>query len=235
VANPKYRPHPLVEKLASGSGSSGATRVLGYFGSTADGVVKVYPSLDDLGVCYEIREDDILHVEEASTQELPHGGSVIWVRSQARVEHCVAARTSIEARFLTGRIAARMAKGPPVTYRSMAGVPFEQGGAWDYPGSEYCPGELGTRVWDNCTVVDCFGWGSGGWPCTVAAAFCPGADTAVYGCYHQPSAAGPYCWTYGWTCGLACPSAQVVQCPPHRTGGAVSNCGCQVYSVQLCP
>ena len=62
VANPKYRPHPLVEKLTSGSGDSGATKVLGYFGGTTDGVVKVYLSLDDLGEYYEIREEDIIHL-----------------------------------------------------------------------------------------------------------------------------------------------------------------------------
>jgi len=236
VANPKYRPHPLVEKLTSGSGESGATKVLGYFGSSADGVVKVYPSLDNLGVYYEIREDDIVHVEEASAQELPHGGSAIWVKSQARVERCVTARTSVEARFLGGGIAAKMAKGPPVTYRSLARAPFGQGtDGWDCPGTGICPGEIGTGVWDNCTA-DCFGFGSGGWPCTEAPGYCPGADTAVYGCYNQPTAAAP-CWTYGYTCGLACPTADWHQCPPSHdcTGRPISNCGCYFYSAQRCP
>jgi hypothetical protein len=118
--NPKYRPHPLVEKLTSGVGDAGASKVLGYFGTTVDGVVKVYPNLDDLSVYYEIREDDIIHVEEAPAEELPHGGSAIWVKSDARVERCVTARTSVEARFLSGRIAAKMAKGAPVTYRALA-------------------------------------------------------------------------------------------------------------------
>ena len=42
MANPKYRPHPLVEKLTAGKGEAGAVKLLGYFGSTIEGTVKVY-------------------------------------------------------------------------------------------------------------------------------------------------------------------------------------------------
>jgi hypothetical protein len=131
----------------------------------------------------------------------------------------VTARTSVEARFLTGGIAARMAKGPPVTYRSLAREAFAQG----------------TGVWDNCTA-DCFGFGSGGWPCTEAPGYCPGADTAPYGCYHAATAATD-CWTCDYTCGLRCPTADFAHCPPTHdcTGPPISNCPCYVYSGPPCP
>ena len=69
--------HPIVAKL----GDADAVKLLGYFGGTTEGIVKVYPSLDDLSVHYQIRESDILHVEEASADELPYGGSAIWVKA----------------------------------------------------------------------------------------------------------------------------------------------------------
>ena len=97
----RYPAHPLVEKLTSGSDGP-ASKLLGYFGSTVDGVVRVYLSLDDLSVYYEISEDDIVHVEDASTDELPNGGSAIWVKASARVERCVSERTSVEACYLAG-------------------------------------------------------------------------------------------------------------------------------------
>jgi hypothetical protein len=59
------------------------------------------------------RETDILHVEEAPAEELPYGGSAIWLKPDAAVERCVTHRTSTEARFLTGEIGARMAGGGP--------------------------------------------------------------------------------------------------------------------------
>src|SRR3954471_13954483 len=116
MADPKYPPHRLVEKLAGGKDEARAVKLLGYFGSTADGVVKVYPSLDDLTVYYQIRDADILHVEDAPEDELPHGGSAIWVNADATVERCVNERLSTEARFLAGDIVGHMAKGPAVAY-----------------------------------------------------------------------------------------------------------------------
>ena len=107
MADSRFPTHSIVEKL----GDALAIKLMGYFGSTIDGVVKVYLSLDDLSEYYEIREGDILHVEEAPSDELPYGGSAIWVKPDARVERCVRQRTSTEARFLSGEIAARMTKG----------------------------------------------------------------------------------------------------------------------------
>jgi hypothetical protein len=194
MANPKYRPHPLVEKLTSGSGDAGVSKLLGYFGSSTDGVVKVYPSLDDLGVYYEIREDDIVQVEEAPADELPYGGSAIWVKARARVERCVSARTSVEARFLAGGIAARMAKGPPITYRSLAR------GAALVPETADGPGCGESQVWPCSVVIG---------PC-LASNDMPCAYTQAYWCMHFATA--DTCFTCGYTCVGECWTAW--QCPP---------------------
>lgn len=212
MADPKYRPHPLVAKLTSGAAEAGATRLLGYFGSTSAGVVKVYPNLDDLTVYYEIGEDDILHVEEASAEELPHGGSAIWVKSNAQVERCVTQRMSMEARFLTGGIAASMAKGPALRYRSRtraALVPETAGGS----GCEY------SEVWPCSVIVG---------PC-LASMDMPCAYTEQWWCPGEVATADSCFTCAGYTCVAEC---HTVVCPPTErcTEGRVTLCGCEVYS-----
>jgi hypothetical protein len=214
MAKPKYSPHPLVDKLTSGTGEAGAVKLLGYFGSASDGVVKVYPSLDDLSVYYQIREGDIVHVEDAPAEELPHGGSAIWVKADAPVERCVNQRTSMAARFLAGEIAGYMSKGPAVAYRSLAArqaiVPETGGG----------PACAGGSVW----------------PCSVAWGYClasndmPCANTEQYWCPGEVYTAASCFTCAGYTCVANCYS---VGCPPTQrgcTGGRITRCGCEVYS-----
>jgi hypothetical protein len=208
VARPRFPPHPLVEKLAAGADGGNQARLLGYFGGTVDGVVKVYPSIDDLSVWFEIREEDILAVEDASAEELPHDGSAIWVRGDARIQRCVNRRTSIEARFLAGRIAAAMSGGPGVTYGRAAMAPVEP---------------------DTSQGADC--GDSKVWPCSVVVGVClasndmPCAYTDAYWCVKNP-------WTLDSciTCaGLTC----VGQCHPTFQGCTVlryTQCVCVVQS-----
>jgi len=212
MAAPKFRPHKLIEQLTKREG--GAIKLLGYFGSTSEGVVKVYPSLDDLSMYYEVQEADILHVEDAPAEDLPHGGSAIWIKADARVERCVSQRTSTEARFLRGEIAMRMARGPAVTYRALARGGFEPD-TWAGPDCRFSV-----------------------WPCSVVYGACLAsqdmqcAETQPFGCL------GIYtsdtCITCaGYTCVTPCYSAG---CPPTGrfcTGVQVTRC-CEVYSVQVC-
>ena len=209
MAKPKYSPHPLIDKLISGTGEAGAVKLLGYFGSASDGVVKVYPSLDDLCVYYQIREGDIIHVEDASAEELPHGGSAIWVKANAPVERCVNQRTSIEARFLAGEIGGYMTKGPAVTYRSLA-----------------APQALVPET-GACA-------GGSFWPCSIVYGYClasnfPCAYTEQYWCPGEVDTG--LCPTHaGYTCVRNCVS---VICPPTQKwcpSGLHTLCGCEVYS-----
>jgi hypothetical protein len=217
MTDPKYRPHPLVERLAGEAGEAGAAKLLGYFGSTSNGVVKVYPSLDDLSVYYEISEDDIVNVEEASAEELPHGGSAIWVKANARVERCVNQRVSVEARFLGGGIAGYMAKGPAVTYRAAAPLALEPETARG-PACEY------SKVWP-CSVVVGVCLASNDMPCPYTEQYwCPGEVATAVSCFTCA----------GYTCVAECYSAG---CPPTQrycTGGLFTRCGCEVYSAVRC-
>jgi hypothetical protein len=206
MVSSRFPTHSVIEKL----GDALAVKLMGYFGSTIDSVVKVYLSLDDLSEFYAIREDDILHVEEAPEDELPYGGSAIWVKPDAHVERCVRQRTSTEARFLSGEIAARMAKGPAVTYSSQLRQALE-------PETAAC---------DQGSV----------WPCSVVWGYCvasnfPCVNTQQPGCWVIVSAQS--CFTCaGDTCVGPCYS---VGCPPTHgcTGAHITQC-CQIFSAK-CP
>lgn len=212
MAKPKYPPHRLVEKF-TGESDQAVLKLLGYFGSTSDGIVKFYPDLDDLSVYFAIHEDDIVHVEDASADELPHDGSAIWVKSNARVERCVSRRTSLEARFLAGGVSARMVSGRAVPYQSAARrAAGPQGQVSIYPCS---------LNWDGCLPTV--------WPCTVVFGECPPREFAtVNSCDFTCG---------GYTCGHDCHSIMPVDCGTDDCTLAPSPAACQgpVWSRDVCP
>jgi hypothetical protein len=205
MADPKYPVHPLVKKLDAGGGAEAAVKLLGYFGGDAgEGVVKIYSSLDDLSVYFEVQTADILHVEAADPTELAHGGSAIWLKAGAQVQRCVTRRTSTQAGFLAGSIAARMAGGPAVAYRSAARAPFE-------PDTAACEG---FSIWP-CSVLIGACLASNDMPCAYTDAWwCQQVGTADvntciptcagYTCNYLCRTVNPWQATCGYTCGRAC-------------------------------
>jgi hypothetical protein len=170
--------------------------------------------LDDLSTYVAVREDDIVHVEDAPTDELPHGGSYIWIKSNAHVERCTTARISTEARFLAGSVAKQMTGGPAAGIRALGLkpiVPTTGGGS----ACEY------TKVWP-CSVVVGVCLASNDMPCAHTEQWwCPG-----------PVATANTCLTCaGYTCVAECHSAG---CPPTDlcTRGRVTLCGCEIYSAR---
>jgi hypothetical protein len=216
MAEPKHPVHPVVKKLEAAGGAEGAVKLLGYFGGAAgERTVKIYASLEDLSVHYEVGEADILHVEAADASELPHGGSAIWLKGDAQVQRCVTRRESTQARFLAGRIAARMAGGPAVTYRTLARAALE-------PETAACEGY---SYWP-CSVV---------WGACLESSF-PCVPTEAWLCQvGSVDSCMPTC--DGYTCNYQCHSVDPRDCPPTpqwRTCGLM--CGiltrrCEVASV----
>jgi hypothetical protein len=214
MADSKFRPHPLVEELTKRGDA--AVKLLGYFGSANEGVVKFYPSLDDLSAYYEIPEADILHVEDARAEELPHGGSAIWVKANARVERCISQRTSTEARFLTGEIAMRMARGPAVTYRALGHLGYQPDpNTWDGPACKY-------SVWP-CSVA----WGG-----CLASGDDPCVETEQWGCNVYTAKTCQFTCA-GYTCDVLCVSAGCPATVKWCTGLQLTRC-CEVYSRDVC-
>jgi hypothetical protein len=195
MADRKHPVHPLVKKLEAAAGAQGAIKLLGYFGGSAgEGTVRIHPSLDDLSVYFEVREDDILHVEDADPSECPHGGSAIWVKGNAQVQRTVTRGTTTQARFLAGGIAARMAGGPAVTYGLASQAPLEP------------------------DTANCEGYSI--WPCSVLIGAClasndmPCAYTDAWWCQQVGTLESciPTCGNV-YTCNYLC---HTVNCPPTR-------------------
>ena len=211
MADSKFPVHPLIKKLTAGKSDAGAVKLLGYFGSSADGAVKIYPSLDDLSSYAVVKEADIIHVEDAPADELPHGGSAIWVKSDASVEYCVTQRTSTEARFLAGDIAAQMAGGPATAFAAGGGGGIGPGQTWGGDGCNF-------SVWP-CSVV---------WGACLKSNDTPCANTEQYWCPGNIYTAKSCFTCAGYTCVRNCYS---VGCPPSQkfcpTGQPISHC-CEV-------
>jgi hypothetical protein len=76
----------LLRNLVTDGEVPDAVTFLGYIGRSAnEGVITLYPTLNDLSFGVEIAESDILHSTQASESELPYGGMVLWVRKDAEV------------------------------------------------------------------------------------------------------------------------------------------------------
>jgi hypothetical protein len=205
MAEAKFPVHKIVDKI----GDTPAIKLMGYFGGTSEKLVTIHPSLDDLSVRYRVREADILHVEDAPSDVLPHGGSVIWLKADAPVEQDFSTQT--QARFLAGSIAGQMAVG--ATPAAVGAVPLE-------PDTANCNG---FSVWP-CSVV---------WGACLPSANDPCVNTKQWGC--QVYSANTCIVTCaGFTCVANCYSAG---CPPHHTQfcthGRITLC-CQIVSA-VCP
>ncbi len=211
MADRKNPVHPLVKKLEAAGGAQDAIKILGYFGGSAgEGTVRIHPTLDDLSVHYDIREDDILHVEPADPNELPNGGSAIWVKGNAQVQCSMTRSTATQARFLGGRIAARMAGGPAVTYRMASRAPLEP------------------------DTANCEGYSI--WPCSVLIGAClasndmPCAYTEAWWCQQVGTLESCIPTCGGFTCNYLC---HTVNCPPTQ-GCPTANCPPTRFNTCFC-
>jgi hypothetical protein len=85
AADNKISEHPLVSKLLAEAGPD-VKAYRGYAGrASRDGYITIYPSLADLGRSFEIREADVVHVEDIPEAFAPFNAIMIWVRSDADV------------------------------------------------------------------------------------------------------------------------------------------------------
>ena len=77
--------HPILTKLLTEGGPDIKT-YRGYVGASGrEGYLAIYPSLADLGKSFEVRQSDILHVEEIPEVFAPFGAIMVWVRADADV------------------------------------------------------------------------------------------------------------------------------------------------------
>ena len=86
--------HPILAKLLT-EGGPDVKAYRGYVGASGrEGHLAIYPSLADLGKSFEIRQSDILHVEEIPEAFAPFGAIMVWVRADADVAARAVATTT---------------------------------------------------------------------------------------------------------------------------------------------
>ena len=115
----------LLRNLVTDGEAPNAVTFLGYIGRSAnEGVITLYPTLNDLSFGVEIAESDVLHATEAAESELPYGGMVLWVRKDAEVT--VRSVRKVQASRLggAGPVRARLT-GPQVKGTAAAENPSE--------------------------------------------------------------------------------------------------------------
>jgi hypothetical protein len=89
--------HPILAKLLT-EGGPDVKAYRGYVGASGrEGYLTIYPSLADLARSFEIRESDILHVEDIPEAFAPFGAIMIWVRADADVAARVVATSTAMA------------------------------------------------------------------------------------------------------------------------------------------
>jgi len=100
--------HPILAKLLT-EGGPDVKAYRGYVGASGrEGYLTIYPSLADLTRSFEIRESDILHVEDIPEAFAPFGAIMLWVRADADVAaRAVATSTGMATANAAERIESR--------------------------------------------------------------------------------------------------------------------------------
>jgi hypothetical protein len=79
-------------------------RLAGYLGKSARrGFWRLYLTLE-LSDYVEVAEDDIVHSQALASQEHPLGGTAVWIRSDATLQHVRTESRQAQAEFLQGDI-----------------------------------------------------------------------------------------------------------------------------------
>ena len=91
----------------------------------AEGYLTIYPSLADLGKSFEIRESDILHVQDIPEAFAPFGAIMLWVRADADVAaRAVATSTGMATANAAERIESSARPAPRCCARRRSRLPL---------------------------------------------------------------------------------------------------------------
>jgi hypothetical protein len=99
----EIKEHDLAKRIAKDTNLPGGVTVLcGYVGkSGSEDTVRLYTSIE-FNEYYEIKKDDVSASKEVSEDVLPFGGTCIFVKSDAEVNHVIIESTKEQAKFLGG-------------------------------------------------------------------------------------------------------------------------------------
>jgi hypothetical protein len=136
-----------------------AVALIGFLGRSAQaGNVRLYDDVRFQGY-YEISASDILHTRQFPTTLAPLGGSVVYVKGGARLQH-VQVSKGIEAQFLQGPMSTAATSAeriPPSLVRQSRALITIQHCRTDAPTScaDVCPGHRTVECWGAGFTFDC--------------------------------------------------------------------------------
>jgi len=102
------RQDELIEKLVPDPANPPDLRILaGFLGdSNQEGHVRLYlsPLLDEY---IEFSKDDLLHLQRFAPASDPLGGTLVWIRREAKLQHTRTTTGQVQGQFLQGGITTR--------------------------------------------------------------------------------------------------------------------------------
>jgi hypothetical protein len=104
---PNLEPDALIERLVPDASQIPDVRVLiGFLGkSTRERYWRLYLTAT-LNEYVEFARDDVVHSHALESDESPLGGTVVWLKREANLQHTQSASREAQADFLQGAIAA---------------------------------------------------------------------------------------------------------------------------------
>jgi hypothetical protein len=124
----------LVERLVPDPGNpEPTTQLSGWLGKgTKEGMWRLYltPQLDEY---VQFPESDVLHTQPVGTDVSPLGGTMVWLKAGAPLEHMQILRRQVQADFLSGGITSGYMAGTAPTYgRAGTAKPLPPGNTRGY-------------------------------------------------------------------------------------------------------
>jgi hypothetical protein len=108
------REHDLVGKIVTEAGQPGnAVMLVGYVGkSGSNDIVRLYLNLN-FDEYVDINRADILHAAEAPQDVLTFGGTYIWCKKDAHLNHVYVESNKLQAKFLEGSLSQALTRPSP--------------------------------------------------------------------------------------------------------------------------
>jgi hypothetical protein len=159
VAKRELKQDALVERLIPDPAKPSDVVVLNGFLGASDraGFWRLYLT-QDLKQFVELAESDIVHNEPIPTTLSPSGGTTLWVKSDAKIEHTSTTTRQAQAQFFAGDIASGLSAAASPAALS------PRGGKVKYDSINLCPTDIGpcasifrcpTASWRFCPTEGC--------------------------------------------------------------------------------
>jgi len=159
----KLEQDKLVDKLVPDASQVPDVQVLaGFLGkSTREGYWRLYLTIT-LNEYVEFAEEDVVHSHAFESDESLLGGTAVWIRRGANLQHTQSVSREAQADFLQGAITASALGRPGTSGRARRGPAFVQAGPQHAKIFLSFAGHANSCVSDLCDHIVIPSWWSGG-------------------------------------------------------------------------